>query len=355
MLPLTIRQQTEQLLLKHFESGRWGETLPGVRELSRELQVSIGTMQAALKNLESSGLIQTTGHRINRKINKTILNTIKNKKLRIGFIPLDNLDRSASQELAWFNDFSLHIGAAGHSCFFSKKSITSLGENPDLILNETTKDHADLWVLMSASNLILKEIHTRAKTPLLAWGGAPGNLPISVIGVDFEPALRGAIRRLTNDGHNRIVLVMPSYIISQKSGRILTAFRDELSQAGIHAGNYHIPKWEYSESGFNELLKSLFSLTPPSALILDDARQFIATLSFFASNGISLKSCKVMMLSGDSTYDWCHPRPGRFIYNESKLIQGLVRWVNNCSGGNLKPLRCIVRAKCVFGDTIIAK
>lgn len=146
---------------------------------------------------------------------------------------------------------------------------------------------ADAWIVMAASREIL-EWFSHQEKPAFALFGRRGGLLIAGVAPDKLPAMITATRALTGMGHRRIVLLVRTRRRLPESGRLEQAFLDELAAQGIEPGSYHLPHWEESASGFHARLDSLFQMTPPTALILDEEPLFVAALQFCASRGISM-------------------------------------------------------------------
>ncbi len=69
-------------------------------------------------------------------------------------------------------------------------------------------------------------------------------------------------------------------------GMIEQAFLDDLKSYGIRTGPYNLAVWQGEAADFRDCLDSLFRLTPPTALFLDEPMLFLAARQHLAGKGV---------------------------------------------------------------------
>ena len=83
-------------------------------------------------------------------------------------------------------------------------------------------------------------------------------------------AIESAASHLLRLGHRRIVWICSAYNRKPTLGASARAFANALAASGIIADDYHLPDFQNSPQGLEELLRKLFHMTPPTALMLAD-------------------------------------------------------------------------------------
>lgn len=134
---------------------------------------------------------------------------------------------------------------------------------------------SDAWMVMAGSREVL-EWFSSQQIPAFALFGRRNDLPIAAVGPDKRPSCVAAVRELVRLGHRRIVLIARSRRLRPKPGAAEQAFLDELAAQGLPVSDCNLPMWEETTEGFRARLDSLFRVTPPSALIIDEGPLFAA-------------------------------------------------------------------------------
>jgi len=128
---------------------------------------------------------------------------------------------------------------------------------------------ADAWVVGSASRRVL-EWFVDQERPAFALFGRRRSLPIAGVGPDHEKAGREMVRRLIELGHKRIVILVRASQRADGMSLVNKARFEEMEAHGLSTGPYNLPDWENSPAGLRQCLKSLFQVTPPTAILVDD-------------------------------------------------------------------------------------
>jgi DNA-binding LacI/PurR family transcriptional regulator len=131
------------------------------------------------------------------------------------------------------------------------------------------------------------------------------------------------------------------------------AFLNELTVHGITPTPYHLPDWDVSIDGFYGLLESLFRFTPPTALIIEEAPFFVATLQFCANHGLRVPhDVSLVCNDEDITFEWCRPSVAHIRWDSRPIVRRIVRWANNVSLGKMDQRQTFTPAEFVPGGTI---
>lgn len=321
---VTLTEQTIEHLREGLNRGRWQNKLPGLVRLEQELNVSIKTIRTALRQLEAEGLIIAQGRGRSRTINpRKMSRTV----MRVGIL-LHDLPHDKPSATAWlYLQIQRALEAAGHEVFFSKKSQVELRHDVPSIARMVNESSADAWIVVAGSHELL-EWFIGQPMPCLALYGRTEGLAIARAGPDKVPALTKATRQLIALGHRRIVIIVSYCRRHPVPGRVEQAVLSELVAHGIATSAYNLPDWKETPEGLNTLLESLFRVTPPTALIVDETSRLIAVMQFLSLHGIKVPA-QVSLVSTDdaSSLDWCFHSIAHIHWNHSLIIRRIVSWV----------------------------
>jgi DNA-binding LacI/PurR family transcriptional regulator len=329
---LSIIEQTVAHLRERLRQKQWEGTMPGVRKLALELDISPNTADAALRQLEAEGQLATGGVGRRRSI---IPGGGARRSLRIGILAFDRVAREKSHrtgamiqsqhELLFVIQHDLE--ARGHEVFFCPKSQEELGHEAPRVATEVGKNPADAWIVVAGSRPVL-EWFARQQAPSLALYGRTGGLTIARTGPDKVPALIEATRRLLALGHRRIMLINRAPRRKPEPGAIEVAFLAELNAHGIPTGAYNLPDWEETPVGFSAMLERVFHHTPPTALIIYEVAHYLAALQFLASHHLDVPG-QVSLVCTDYhlSLAWFHPPVAHIYWDTRPIVRRIIRWV----------------------------
>lgn len=321
---LSVAEQVAAHLRAGLLAGRWSGVLPGVARLAAELDVSPATLQVALRQLEAEGLLESRGRGCSRTIQPQ---GAARGALRVGILlfdaPLDEQPKTSQVLYQIEHD----LEAAGHQVFFAKQTQGQMDFDIGRITRHIGDNPADAWIVVSGSRDLLEWFAAQA-VPCMALFGRTEGLQLARTGPDMAPAFRVATRHLLELGHRRIVLIVRRARRKPSPGNVEQAFLDELSAHGIKTGDYHLPDWEETPDGYASLLESLFSHTPPTALIIDETPRVIAAMGFLARRHILVPE-QVSLVSSDydASFLWSQPTVAHIRWDSLPIIRRVVRWV----------------------------
>lgn len=343
----SIAEQVAAHLQEELFRGRWIGTIPGMNRLAAELGVNDKTVEVALRLLETEGLLVGQGAGRRRRI---VLPAGERAVLPLRVVIL--LHEPVNRNLEYLVELQHALEGAGHTAVFSSQSQRELKFDLKRIGRLVQKSEADAWVVAAGSREVLEWFAARPE-PAFALFGRRHGLAIAATGPDKPTAHAAATRRLIELGHRRIVLLCRRMRRLPEPGRSERAFLDELLAHGVPTGDFNMPDWEETSEGFQKLLHSLFRVTPPTALILDEAPFVTATLQYLAGRGIRVpEGVSMICTDPDPSFEWCEPSIAHISWDARLVVRRIVRWAAAVSRGKRDLRQTLVEAEFVEGGTI---
>lgn len=350
MSNLHIRSASEQVadyLKKEIRSRKWTGTMPGESWLVTELQLGRDTVRAALAHLEKEGLLVSDGQGKPRRIvMKKAAFSPRNLRVKIFLYEMrDQGDLDNSSLLT-------QLLEAGFDAKFAAKSLKDLGMKVDRVARHVKQNPADAWILSAASREILEWFASQA-TPALAMYGRAEGLPIAAAFPLMIPGQTAALRRLIELGHKRIVMLTREERRKPNLSHPEQVFIDQLEAAGIKTGEYNLPDWEESREGLGRLLDELFRISPPTAMIFQEAHIFVASRSHLADRGIvAPRDVSLVVADRDPSFAWYSSPPSHIDFDYRLVVHRIVRWAKNVAAGKDDRRRSGIESKFIEGGTI---
>jgi DNA-binding LacI/PurR family transcriptional regulator len=353
--PMSVWQRPSavSLLATHLrgelERGRWQWRMPGVIRLARELGAARKTVEGALVDLEKEGLLEAQGHGRGR-----VIAAVKSGKagpqtgLRVGIFLTDKAD----MRLDYLLDLRHALAEAGHRVLIAPGQLFVLEMSVERVARVALAMEVDAWLVLAGSREVLEWFAGR-EVPTMAIFGRRRGLNIASVGPDKPPVMAEATRELVRLGHRRIVLLARRLRRTPQPGASEQAFLDELAAHGIAPGPYHLPDWEETVEGFHARMESLFHVTAPTALIVDEVPLFTAAQQFLASRGIRVPG-EVSLLCTDASpdFEWCMPSVAHLRWDSRAVVRRVLKWVDNVSHGKRDMRQTSTAAEFVKGGTI---
>ena len=343
---LSVAEQLAAYLRKELLRRRWIGTMPGMNQLAAEFGVDDKTVEVALRQLEHEGFLVAQGQGRRRLI--SIPGPDTTRSLRVAILMSEPLDR----KLDFIVELQHLLTDAGHVAFYPQGTLVELGMDAARIARMVRKTPADAWVVLSASREVLQWF-SKQPEPAIAFAGRARKVRIAAVGPDKVPALVAIVRQLVALGHKKIVLLVRTRRRLPEPGAFERAFLDELTAHGISASTYNLPHWEETIEDFHKRLESLFQLTPPTALIVDEAPFMLATLQFLLKWGLRVpQDVSLACTDGDPTFSWCQPSMAHIHWDSRLVLQRVVRWAANVSRHKEDLRQTLTKAEFVPGGTI---
>jgi DNA-binding LacI/PurR family transcriptional regulator len=345
--PSSVSEQVARHLREGILQGRWTGRMPGRDRLAAELGVSPWSIQRGLEILEAEGALASRGGRRRRRIQGG-LGEIKPRGFSIQILLYETSDLQRD----YMVDLRHRLVEAGHEAEFAKRTLSDLRMDVGRVARLVEATPADGWIVVAGPQSVLEWFAT-LPTPTFALFGRRRALPIAGAGADKVPATKELVRRLVALGHRRIVLMAREDRRLPEPGAGERAFLDELAAHGIPTGDYHLPAWNGTPEGFLGCLDSLFELTPPTALVIDEAflfqvaQQHLARRGILAPDHVSLAVC-----DPDPVFAWYRPQVAHLSWDPRPVVRQVVRWANDAARGVANRRQLLTRARLVDGGTI---
>lgn len=343
----TAAEQVAAYLREELRLGTWRGLVPGGDRLATQLGIGRDTVEAALKQLENQGFLLNQGRRRGRLITGQAGRS-STRKLRLAVL----LDENASRRLDYVAAFEHELAQAGHAMVHPSRTMNELGMNVKRIVAMIGKTEADAWLVLSGFQEILEWFEASGK-PVFAIFGRRRDLRIAAVAPDKIPALYQAVNALAELGHRRIVLLTRKRRRWPEPGYFERAFLDALERNGIQPGAYHLPDWEETIEDLHARLNKLFRLTPPTAIIIDEAPLYVAVQHFLAKEGMSVPGdVSLVCNDSDPVFDWCDPPVSTIHWNSEPIVRRVLQWASNVSCNKSDLRQTHTPAKFVRGGTI---
>ena len=344
---LSASEQVAEHLGEQLRRGTWTGTMPGEARLVAQLGVGRDTVKAALCKLENEGLLEGQGAGRRRRI-VSPEGGVAAPARRVGLLSFESAERGADYMI----ELRHLLEEAGHVPFFSSKTMLDLNQDPKRIARFIRKTAADAWVVTSGSRDLLESLAAQ-DTPLFALFGRFAELDIAGARPDKSPSFTAVARRLLDLGHRRVSLLCRRQVRYPKPGKPVIALLKELDAAGVTFSPFNLPDWEESQEGFRRILDSLFGLTPPTALILDEPTLFHAAYHDLARRGLRVpKDVSLVCTDNDPGFSWCNPSIAHIRWNYRPIVRRVVQWANSIARDKEDRRQTLTKAEFVEGGTI---
>lgn len=343
---LSHAEQVAAYLRSELLRGRWSGVMPGILSLESELGVNRNTMHAALRLLEKEGMLLSEGAGRPRRI--VLPENFAPPSLGVRILHYQEFDRT----LSYVIDVQHRLMEAGHTVGFAPRNLLELGMDVKRVARMVQETHADAWVVFAGPREVLEWF---AEQPVHAFAmfGRRRTVRIAGIGPNKLPALQVVVRRLLALGHRKIVMLLRKEHRKPQPGAIARAFLHELEIHGIATSAYNLPDWEDSSGDFRRCLDSLFRITPPSALILDETFLFNVAQHHLARRGVlAPKHVSLVCSDPDPAFAWAYPSIAHIRWDPQRVVRRIVRWADNVARGKDDRRKSQFNATFVEGGTI---
>lgn len=344
--PQRIVEQVTDHLRTALRAGRWQGRLPGRERLAGELGVNAKTIEAALRQLEREGVLMNPGKGRRRQIVAGDERPVA--PLRIALL----LSEKDDARVDFIVDIRQQLLLAGHEAFHAEKTLIDLAMNPDRIASLVARTAADAWIVVAGSREVLESFAT-GSVPAFALFGPMTGIRIAGAGPRKAPAIVEAARTLLSLGHRRLVMLVRPRRREPVPGVPEQAFLDELQAHGIVPAPYHLPEWDETPERFHAMLESIFRVTPPTAMIVDEAALFVAVMQFCLARRLRVpEDLSLVCTDADPIFAWCRRSVAHIDWSRGPVMRRVFQWADGLSRGQGDVRQVSSVAKFVPGDTI---
>ncbi|MEI7954988.1 MAG: substrate-binding domain-containing protein [Verrucomicrobiota bacterium] len=324
----SLPELTAQALREVLLAGGWGGTLPGEGKLALELGVGRNTLRAALRLLEAEGLLGKRAAGCSWAVAKSRSGGETKHVLRVGVLLHEPLVDENPGMQGTLMRVQHEIERAGHVCVLSKPCQASLRHDSRRIAKYLAEIRADAWVVVAPRRKVV-EWFAEQPFPAIALGGGCSDANMAGTGTLVSSAHVEAFRRLLALGHRRIVMICLSHLRQPVPSAYVSRFTAELDSHHIPwSYPFNVPEWDETPAGFRALLTKLFTVSPPTALMIDETPRLVAALGFLAERGLRVPE-RVSLVVGhwDSSLAWGNPPIAHLHWDDTPLVRRVVRWL----------------------------
>lgn len=342
----SLAEQVAQEILNGLLEARWKNRMPGRNSLARELGVNHKTCEAALRMLETEGVLVSEGPGLGRRIVQT--SGTKPKKLRLMILLYEKSDRRTD----YLVELLHRLQDAGHWAGFASKTMKDMGMDVKRIARFVSQEEADAWVVV-AGPLDVLTWFSEQPAPAFALFGRLTQVPLASTSPKKADALRELVDRLVGFGHRRIVMLVREDRRKPNPGFIERLFLSRLKEQGVPTGSFNLPDWGDHPEQLRQILDSLFRHTAPTALIVSEASILMAVIQYLSGLGIRApEGISLACLDSNEVFEWCLPVVTHVAWDSSPLIHRVVQWAENISRGKNDRRKTSSKARLVLGGTI---
>jgi hypothetical protein len=319
----------EDALVSAIRRGQLAERLPGIRPLSKAMNVNHLTLAAAIKRLAGSGWLVSEGpkrrYRIVSKDRVPASSPSRKPVLFLSPKPL-SLMPEAMELIAEFMlknpDLEVRDGVWGEP-----------GGRPETRrwdgLVETTG--AGHLVVFSGTPEIASWATAR-RLPTIFVGGYCRDIGLPSIGINLQGLVSIAIKRLASLGHSDIILLTAgqhpaaSAILRDNMGADMAKLRLPFTPE-----RHFLSIQQHDPGMLEDGLRRVFKQRVPTAILLTARQQFATISGLLADYRMTVpRDVSIVLLLPDGLEDWNVPRLAHFPYPVvAEIAKALRNWINH--------------------------
>jgi DNA-binding LacI/PurR family transcriptional regulator len=342
---LTAAEQVANHLKEGLVHGLWTGKMPGGSALARELGVGRMTVDVALELLEKEGLLIAQGAGRSRLISESVHDS---SSLKVAILPYLNGDF----RLDYMMDIQRLLREDGHTVIFSNSSISDLGSDVQRVAKLVKETRADAWVIIAGPRDVLSWFADSA-IPAFAMFGRRRGIPIASVGPDKDHAYRSVVRQLVSLAHRRITMLTRPLRRLPEPGLIERAFLDELELSGIQTGSYNLPDWDGKAETLSDVLDSIFQITPPTAVLVDEPALFFNVQLHLARRGvIAPEHVSLICTDWDPYFEMQRPSIAHIRWDSRPWVRRVTHWVDGLGRGKEDRRQSLTKAEFVEGGSV---
>ena len=351
-------------LQESIQQQKWKNTLPGIRILCEEMQVSRQTMMIALRHLEQDGYVKKASpgkprdlnHRKLKPGSSAIDSSSDTKKLMVGLIAWAPHIHMGVVEEAVTDQLNKALAIQGyHHRHISFPEISSASGAKKI--GPLIEQHpADIYVVMGAHQNCSRALHLM-NIPVVYLGGVHVRDCVPRITFSLTDMCERAVKHLVSLGHKKITVMLPA--ASNRRSKDVSAAEESIQQVflshDLPFSTFNCPRWGKTKEEFNASLHKLFEFTPPSAIILGDAIYIPRMVSFLMKHGMKYPD-DVSLIVMDESHELKEYTPpiSSFKKSISSMVKLTLRKIENIrfSTGNAQEEITIAPAVLKSTDSV---
>ncbi len=345
--PLSAVDQLTKHLRQQILMGELSGNMPGTNALAKALECSPRTVIASIEQLEREGFLLKQG--VGRKSLIQLPDSAEEQKsLRIAILLLIPEDIG----LSYMGALEDELEKQGHSVNFIGKSLSEMKHDLSKIKRLVATTEADAWIIEGGTGEVIQWFASQHR-PAFALFGHQSDFDIAGIGPDKHESMRHMARHLLKIGHTRISCFVRSQWLPLPPTSPIRPFMDELEAAGVVTGTYNLPEWDGSIEGLHQQLDSLFQITPPTALVIDEPPIFLSALHHLARKGVlAPEHVSLICTDRDPYFKLLRPSIAHIDWDSRPWVRRMVQWVRNIAEGKVDKRQSRTNTNFVQGGSI---
>ncbi len=302
---ISLIAQTEKVIAEGIARSRWKIRLPAERELGAELQVSRGTLRAALKTLAARKLIRIEPGRTARIAAQRQGRPARGQPWHVGFLAPAALSRLDPFVVLWVDELRERLHRLGGRLDFYANPRCYVANCAGRLEELTRQNPHPCWILLLSTDAIQQWFQRRGVPAIVAGSLGPGvNLPS--IDIDFRAVGRHAGGMMFARGHRRVALLASSRgrtgvapgILEIERG-LREAFAASRRPESDLSVVYHDTK---PGSVCGALDRMLAPPRAPTALLIGQATTLLTTLTHLAQRRVVIPGALSVIITHDESF-----------------------------------------------------
>lgn len=343
---LSAAEQVAEFIREDILRGTWGDELPGQEYFSKRMGIGKDTIQRAFQLLEKQGLVVPRGSGRRRRIHLPEDHAPVSLHIRILLYEKDG------RTVAPVHVIRHRAELNGHVVEFADKDLHDLKMDPTRIARYVSKNPADAWVINAGSREVLDWFSQQDFPAFALFGNAEG-INMAGTGANHLKVVEQYVDQLVGLGHQRIVMLVREERRKHGPGPTERGFLARLALHGIETGTYNLPDWEERPEALQACIESLFKLTPPTAIIIDEPPFYFAVNEHLHRMDVRVpEQVSLVCIGEDPAFLWTRPKVSHTKIDDQPITRATLRWIDDIAKGKDNLRKIIVQPQTVNGETI---
>lgn len=348
---LSLVAQTVRSLHESIRAGHWRGHLPGERELSRHLQVSRGTLRAALQELQRKGWLVVAQRQRRRIPKQRPAPAGAASATVIGFLSPVPLQAFTLFQIFLLDELRAKLARAGYRLELHTNRECFAARPARVLENLVLRAPAAAWLIMTSTDPVPRWF-VRRRLPCLVLGSCAPDIALPSFDLDFRAACRHAGGLLLRKGHRCLALVLPS-----DGGGASVATEQGLREAlaGAPAAQLRVLRHDSTAVGIRiQLDAALCSALPPTAMLVARAGPMLTVVTHLIRCGRRIpQDVAVISRDDESFLHFVAPTIARYAINRADFARRILSAVRQLVETGTLPARAIrLMPKFIAGETV---
>ena len=303
-----------------------GGALIGIRELSRRLDLSIGTVSRALNdradvNPQTRQRVREAAAKLGYSPNQSGRSLRRGKTDVVGMLVPSNSDDTLINKVFLSVLDGLKRGLAEHDLELAIFLEGERGARLDALRRLTERGIADAIIIADTQRVDPRvDYLTKLGKPFVTFGRTGAAARHSWVDPDFGSAIQGAVGHLVALGHRRIGLALPD-LATHYLEIVEQGYRRALAAHGLPLD----PRWRLrrarGETGGLEAAEAMLAADPrPSAMVVADSMQAVALYRRLGQAGLRPgRNISIIGLLPEARAQYLIPRLTTYLTNWTEI------------------------------------